>query len=141
MTDNLPAIQKEKTLVKVNTNTDDVVLFKDFTFAMVFGVLLGAFVGIFFLSKNKGDNKGESALLLESTIDTPDALQHLDVEIDTPVTVKTDVKEDVKLDDKSDDVDKKVKTSEASPIEEQAHVLPEVSTKENRVIDVSKHNK
>lgn len=122
MTDNLPAIQKDKSLVKVNheSKTEDVILYKDFTFGMVIGALAGAFIGLFLLRNKKNDTKAlpEPQSKLEEGLSVSDE----------PIETK-----DVVVPEQSE-------TSEIDTDDSESQVLPDVSTSNNRVVDVSKFN-
>ncbi|HJE19978.1 MAG TPA: hypothetical protein K8V35_06465 [Aliicoccus persicus] len=136
MTDNLPAIQKDRSLVEVNGENEVSTSSRDLTISIILGAMVGVFIALFFLTKKNQEDKTlpEPPLrLAESTIDTPDAVQ-TDVDIDTPVKVATETKEEALTTEDENFEDEEVETNQSE------QVLPDVSTRNNRVVDVSKHN-
>ncbi len=136
MTDNLPAIQKDRSLVEVNGENEVSTSSRDLTISIILGAMVGVFIALFFLIKKNQEDKTlpEPPLrLAESTIDTPDAVQ-TDVDIDTPVKVATETKEEALTTEDENIEDEEVETNQSE------QVLPDVSTSKNRVIDVSKYN-
>lgn len=136
MTDNLPAIQKDRSLVEVNGENEVSTSSRDLTISIILGAMVGVFIALFFLTKKNQEDKTlpEPPLrLAESTIDTPDAVQ-TDVDIDTPVKVATETKEEAVTTEDENIEDEEVETNQSE------QVLPDVSTRNNRVVDVSKHN-
>ncbi|MFC3901037.1 hypothetical protein [Aliicoccus persicus] len=136
MTDNLPAIQKDRSLVEVNGENEVSTSSRDLTISIILGAMVGVFIALFFLTKKNQEDKTlpEPPLrLAESTIDTPDAVQ-TDVDIDTPVKVATETKEEALTTEDENIEDEEVETNQSE------QVLPDVSTRNNRVVDVSKHN-
>lgn len=136
MTDNLPAIQKDRSLVEVNGENEVSTSSRDLTISIILGAMVGVFIALFFLTKKNQEDKTlpEPPLrLAESTIDTPDAVQ-TDVDIDTPVKVATETKEEALTTEDENIEDEEVETNQSE------QVLPDVSTSKNRVIDVSKYN-
>lgn len=136
MTDNLPAIQKDRSLVEVNGENEVSTSSRDLTISIILGAMVGVFIALFFLTKKNQEDKTlpEPPLrLAESTIDTPDAVQ-TDVDIDTPAKVATETKEEALTTEDENIEDEEVETNQSE------QVLPDVSTRNNRVVDVSKHN-
>lgn len=136
MTDNLPAIQQDRSLVEVNGENEVSTSSRDLTIGIILGAMVGVFIALFFLTKK---NNEENALpepplrLAESTIDTPDAVQ-TDVDVDTPVKVSSETKGEALTTEDENVVGEEVETNKTE------QVLPDVSTRNNRVVDVSKHN-
>lgn len=119
MSSNLPVVQEELEIAEQN------VIYRDVTIGLVCGVMIGTFIGHFLIPRGKKVSR-------EDEVNTSEPLKLEENTSPEPSPLVVEEKPAVE-----EDVPQPVTTQE----EETGQVLPDVSSQDNRVVDVSKYNK
>lgn len=120
MSSNLPVVREELEI------EDENIIYRDVTIGLVLGIMIGTFIGHFVIPRSKKvtqEDKANTQATLKLEENTSPEPNPLVVAEPSKVPASTD--------------------SESRPVDEDknvSQVLPNVSSEDNRVVDVSKYN-
>lgn len=120
MSSNLPVVQDELGL------KNQKIIYRDVTFGMVFGLMIGTFIGYFLIPRGK-------KIMREDEMNTtkPLKLEENTSPEPSPLVVQNSSHVQSADEPKPAEIEDEVRSSQ---------ILPDVSSEDNRVVDVSKYN-